>query len=137
MTTQTPIYDRYLRYREANPRTVTPTTPTPENHAMNIAGWPEGVIARYLTVAGQALADPTATVDVTHRHTLPPNPKSYATVAVCAGCSASEEFGHYRAYYPSGGFPSDVVEEHEPESADTQARAWAQSHAEMCRAMPK
>ncbi|MFF2964256.1 hypothetical protein ACFVT1_36435 [Streptomyces sp. NPDC057963] len=66
--------------------------------------WPDGVVARYLTVGG-------ATVDLTIRLTLPPSPEPF-----------------------NGGEP---VEEHTPETADEQARAWAQSHAETCRAMPR
>jgi hypothetical protein len=99
------------------------TTQTP-------TAWPEGVIARYLTVGG-------ATVDVTHRHTLPPDPEPFATLATCTGCPASEERSHYRTYYNSGGFLRDAKEEHEAEAADEQARAWAQAHAEKCRALPK
>ena len=94
------------------------------------AAWPEGVIARYITVGG-------ATVDLTHRLTLPPDPEPFATLATCTGCPASEERSHYRTYYGAGGFLRDAKEEHEAEAADADARAWAQSHAETCRAMPK
>ncbi|MYR36338.1 hypothetical protein GTX14_04620 [Streptomyces sp. SID4944] len=92
--------------------------------------WPENVIARYLTAGG-------ATVDLTHRLTVHNPPEPFATLATCTGCPVTEERGHYRTYYPSGGFLGDAVEEHEPEAADAQARAWAQSHAETCRAIPK
>lgn len=102
---------------------------------MSNTDWPEGVIARYLTVAGAV--DPTATVDVTHRVTLPPEPEPYATLAACTGCPATKEVGHYRTYYPSGGFLTEAKEEHEPDAADDEAREWAQEHASHCRALPK
>ncbi|MFE1125886.1 hypothetical protein ACFW6R_04470 [Streptomyces albidoflavus] len=92
--------------------------------------WPEGVIGRYLTVGG-------ATVDLTHRLTVLNPPKPHASLATCTGCSATEERSHYRTYYPSGGYLSDAVEEHEPDAADSVARDWAQAHAERCRALPK
>ncbi|MFD4220430.1 hypothetical protein [Streptomyces griseus] len=84
--------------------------------------WPTGVIARYLTVGG-------ATVDLTHRLTVHNPPKPFATLASCAGCPATEEVSHYRTNWGS--------EEHNPEAADADARIWAQSHAETCRALPK
>lgn len=93
--------------------------------------WPEGVIARYLTVVG-------ATVDLTHRLTVHNPPQPYATLATCTACPATEEFSHYRTNWSVGAsFNEDGGEEHEPEAADAQARAWAQSHAETCRAIPK
>lgn len=92
------------------------------------AAWPEGVIARYLTVGG-------ATVDLTLRHTLHATPEPFETLATCTGCPASKQVSHYRALVPMfGGHP---VEEHEREIADAQARDWAQAHAETCRALPK
>ncbi|MDX3336908.1 hypothetical protein [Streptomyces sp. ME02-6979.5a] len=84
--------------------------------------WPTGVIARYLTVGG-------ATVDLTHRLTVHTPPKPFATLASCAGCPATEEVSHYRSNWGE--------EEHDPEAADADARIWAQSHAETCRAIPK
>ncbi|MGW2223828.1 hypothetical protein [Streptomyces formicae] len=92
--------------------------------------WPAGVSARYLTVGG-------ATVDITRRFTLPPDPEPYATLATCTGCPDSKETSHYRTYYPSGGFLGEATEEHEPEAAEEGVREWAQAHAEKCRAMPK
>lgn len=91
------------------------------------ATWPEGVVARYLTVGG-------ATVDITELHTLPPNPEPYATSAACTGCPATKEAGHYRSVYGDYGGSWD---EHEPEAAEQKAREWAQAHAETCRALPK
>ncbi|MFB7763570.1 hypothetical protein [Streptomyces xiamenensis] len=51
--------------------------------------WPPGVIGRYLTLAGAALADPTATVDVT-AHGLRFNYH-------CRGCQAV----NWHSYEPS------------------------------------
>lgn len=90
--------------------------------------WPEGVIARYLTVGG-------ATVDLTVRYTLPPEPEPFATLASCTGCPAAKETSHYRARYTST--EPFGVDEHIPEAADEEARVWAQAHAATCRAMPK
>ncbi|MFF8829139.1 hypothetical protein [Streptomyces sp. NPDC015131] len=90
--------------------------------------WPEGVLARYLTVGG-------ATVDVTTRYNAFTPPKPIATLASCTGCPASEEVGHW---FGSGAhFNGTFREEHDRERADSQAREWAQSHAETCRAMPR
>ena len=90
------------------------------------ATWPEGVLARYLTAGG-------ATVDLTHQLTLHTPPQAYATLAACTGCPASEEHNHHRLVWGA----TVQREEHQPEAADRDARAWAQSHAEKCRAMPK
>ena len=81
------------------------------------AAWPEGVIARYLTVGG-------ATVDVRDFS------DEEAAQAWCNGCDR----------YDTTDWPEDHPRfspscrmEH---AADT-ARRWAQSHAESCRAMPR
>jgi hypothetical protein len=64
--------------------------------------WPEGVIARYLTVGG-------ATVDLT------PGVKDHVAHR-CTGCGkGSSAFGNF----------------------EVNAREYAQSHAEVCRALPK
>jgi len=94
-------------------------------HAQTEA-WPEGVIARYLTVGG-------ATVDLTHlANTLTP-PETYATRANCTGCPASSEHDHHRMVWGH----TIQREEHHPDAADNDARTWAQAHAEKCRAMPR
>lgn len=103
-----------------------PPVRTPGCDGMNDTAWPEGVVARYLTVGG-------ATVDLTVRHTLPPKPIAVATRATCTGCPASTDEGHYRTHY-HGDFSS--TEEHDPDGATARAREWAQEHAETCRAMP-
>jgi hypothetical protein len=86
---------------------------------------PEGVIARYLTVAG-------ATVDLTHQLTVVIPPEPYATLAACNGCPASSEHNHYRMVW---GLTAQH-EEHDPKAADQDARDWAQAHASECRALP-
>lgn len=88
--------------------------------------WPEGVIARYLTVVG-------ADVDLTHRFTVNEPPEAYATLANCTGCPASSEHNHYRLVWGM----TEQREEHQPEAANNDAREWAQSHAEICRAVPR
>jgi hypothetical protein len=89
--------------------------------------WAQGVIARYLTVGG-------ATVDLTYRLNFLTPPEPFATAATCTGCPKSKEFGHWRNVYQ---FDGGQAEKHCPEAAETDARAWAQSHAEKCRAMPR
>lgn len=95
------------------------STPTP---------FPEGVIARYVTVGG-------ATVDLT----VPAfRAESYETVATCTGCPASEVISHYRtAHTVRAGSGPRCEDVHDPDAANAQARKWAQAHAETCRAMPK
>lgn len=74
--------------------------------------WPEGVIARYLTDAGKALADPSMTVDIIDRG-------SGDIDGQCRGCEETFEDSPYI---------SDEL---------GTVRHWAQEHAEKCRAMPK
>ncbi|MFD6360176.1 hypothetical protein ACFWFX_10015 [Streptomyces roseolus] len=90
------------------------------------AAWPEGVIARYLTVGG-------ATVDMTHQYNVLTPPEAYATLASCTGCPATSEHSHYRMVWGM----TAQREEHHPGAADRDALVWAQAHAEKCRAMPR
>lgn len=76
--------------------------------------WPEGVIARYLTTGG-------ATVDLTEINRDERGGGIYETRTNCTGCPAAERF-HW---------------EHGKDRADKTAHAWAQAHAEKCRAMPR
>lgn len=84
--------------------------------------WPDGVIARYLTVAG-------ATVDLTHLKTS----KDSYTVATCLGCGTTKssswaiEVGGAHGYYTVQDWTT----------GDSAARKWAQPHAESCRALPR
>ncbi|NUP47242.1 MAG: hypothetical protein HOW97_08000 [Catenulispora sp.] len=76
--------------------------------------WPEGVIARYVNVGG-------APVDVTEY------PAESATQAKCGGCNRYDATEWDKGDWCENG----------ARSAEAEARAWAQSHAERCRAMPK
>lgn len=93
--------------------------------------WPEGVIARYLTVGGAAVD--LAIKQVPHLHPDGISGTRGLTLAACTGCPASTDFSHGRVHH---GSYSDW-EVHDPQAADVEARAWAQSHAETCRAMPR
>lgn len=92
-------------------------TPTP---------WPDGVIARYLTDAGKALANPNLAVDV-HAY----RKDGQHTLVTCGVCPWE---------YDASGNPSlsshfsDAYCESE---ANKQAHHAAQAHAERCRALPR
>ncbi|GGX40441.1 hypothetical protein [Streptomyces noursei] len=81
--------------------------------------WPEGVIARYLTVGG-------ATVDVTYTS------HSGWLTATCSGCGQIERTETYGFIYDTPEQEAERVEKALPES-----RELAQSHAEKCRAVPR
>ncbi|KQX27527.1 hypothetical protein ASD97_24820 [Streptomyces sp. Root63] len=85
--------------------------------------WPENVIARYLTIGG-------ATVDLTH---VAITEDTKATRSTCTGCLTTER-SHWRNQYPSstGGY----VDFQDRDKGDRNAREWAQSHADTCRALP-
>ncbi|WP_330290537.1 hypothetical protein [Streptomyces sp. NBC_00576] len=69
--------------------------------------WPAGVTARFLTLAGELLADADVTVDV--------SVDDIQANARCTACGAkSASYGY----------------------SDT-ARQWAQTHAAHCRALPR
>ena len=70
--------------------------------------WPEGVIARYLTVAGEALADPSIAVILTGG--------GAHTFRRCTGCGDGGGVGGW---------------------SEHSVRERAQAHAEKCRALPK
>jgi hypothetical protein len=72
--------------------------------------WPDGVVARYLTVGG-------ATVDIRPTHNPEWDDRHEAT---CTGCAAND----WQPYLNS------------PLNDLARARTWAQAHAETCRAMP-
>lgn len=86
------------------------TAPTP---------WPEGVLARYLTVAG-------ATVDITF--------KEGDVHAACQGwrCPGKSWETTEVFYFDRGNVRDQKIAEALPP-----IQRWAQSHAETCRAMPK
>lgn len=86
--------------------------------------WPEGVLARYLTVAGTA--DPAAYVEITHTS------RSGYVIATCNGCGQVEDTETHGRLDDPPELQAERVEEALPES-----REWAQAHAEKCRAMPR
>ncbi|MFD3906500.1 hypothetical protein HXS80_08340 [Streptomyces sp. CB04723] len=83
--------------------------------------WPENTVARYLTVGG-------TTVDITHDTRYASDTKPNISHAQCNGCPANTHSG-WAAYADRWDNGSA--------GADSAACAWAQSHAETCRAMPK
>ena len=114
------------------------TQPTPSTEP-----WPDGVIARYLNLAG-------ATVDVKASHiryevgehgmkplsnglSAPVHPEKLIDLTItarCTGCPEHEVFENERLY-PSA---LDRITEG---PYGRQAARWAQAHAEKCRAMPR
>lgn len=83
--------------------------------------WPEGVIARYLTIGG-------ATVDLTQRPRYIDDPELLDAVATCLGCETRERFNNEQPLWGS----DDVLA-----GNTATARVWSQKHAETCRAMPR
>jgi hypothetical protein len=102
----------------------------PNTTAQPSAVWPEGVIARYLTV-GQA------TIDIRETGPRENDRTRYATVAACGGCGEDHtECWEWDVYSYSG--ESHVIPREDAiVRAEARARAWAQPHAERCRAMPR
>ncbi|MFJ5680264.1 hypothetical protein [Streptomyces sp. NPDC093097] len=93
--------------------------------------WPEGVIIRFLTVAGEALRDPNLTVDMSLAdHTR------FATAA-CNGCGTTHTPVDYEAYYLDCEYSPEAAAERALASARVDAAKWAQAHAEKCRAIPR
>lgn len=82
--------------------------------------WPAGVIARYLTVGG-------ACVDI--KIDVYDDGRYCDATSTCTGCHNYENHHHKRTSTQS----SEVARRR----AESDAREWAQGHAEKCRAMPK
>lgn len=97
--------------------------------------WPEGVIARYVTIAGTADGGRTV-VELTE--TGPRDGKwASETIAKCTGCNEEQkETWETTVYYYGGGEGERTVRE-AAEIAEVEARKWAQEHAEKCRAMAR
>lgn len=96
--------------------TQQPPSPAPQP-------WPDGVIARYLTDAGKALADPTVTVDI-HG-----TPDDIGLHVVCRACPwESTSFGP---------FGEGLTKKYKARAAADDAHRSAQAHAEKCRALPR
>lgn len=94
------------------------------------AAWPEGVTTRYVTVGG-------AFVELLERsgHTRYEGPTE--TVATCTGCGDTQTFDWvYRTWSEAAQQIVDAIEDG-GQSSTRKARAWAQDHAEKCRAMAR
>ena len=106
------------------------TTPT------ETTAWPEDVIARYLTVAGSSLSRDDIAVGITCIQTAREKGRydqevgDITLVAQCSGCSDRDETTYEGLYL-------DLVEPVQKSDYGDHSRAWAQSHAATCRAMPK
>jgi len=96
--------------------------PTPE--ATTASTWPDGVFARYQTLAN-------ATVDLTYK---PVGTDKTATHTECTGCEDSETHEWANWYHDARG---KAVGFQDRDKGDRNARDWAQTHAEKCRALPK
>lgn len=91
--------------------------------------WPDGVIARYLTVGG-------ATVDITE--TGPRDSRElHSTVATCSGCKENYEWDWPYGFYDYRNQYHPLAREEAIQQAKGIVSDWAQKHAEVCRAMPR
>ncbi|MFF8697351.1 hypothetical protein ACF08W_34645 [Streptomyces sp. NPDC015144] len=84
---------------------------------------PPPVLARYLTVAGAPVAIRSIGCDAS-------GDAVSVTVAECGGCPAAEYWPWADSYW------ADPAGEDEDLWSETEARTWAQTHAETCRALP-
>jgi len=91
-----------------------------------IPGWPEGVLARYITVAG-------ALVDVRETGPRDDDGDIAATFAECHGCPQYEGW-EWNTHPRRGVF---LTISWAAAEAEQSARRWAQEHAEFCRALPQ
>lgn len=94
------------------------------------------VLARYLTLAGQALGN--ADINVTITETGPRDgDRALSTVSVCSGCRAADttcwDTYPYRQLSDRHEFINVTQAAEEAERA---ARRWAREHAEACRELP-
>lgn len=94
----------------------------------NAAPWPEGVIARYVTKAAE-ISGLSINVDI-ETLTLINTGDPYATRSTCGGCEGRGEwsydrYGNYREEPTRAG------------ASLSDARKWAQAHAETCLALPR
>ncbi|MEU3045103.1 hypothetical protein ABZ705_01010 [Streptomyces sp. NPDC006984] len=88
--------------------------------------WPEGVIARYLTAAGAALADPAICTDVIA------NDDDYDSARCVCGSTASYDMDTARLIAEPDGDSFCL-----PDEPSVLAWRWAREHAETCRALPR
>lgn len=101
-------------------------TALPRPHAAETTPWADGVIARYITVAGAALGRDDLAVVITYTS------DSGWITATCAGCGHVDRTDTGGLLDDSPEKEAERVEENLPAS-----RAQAQSHAEKCRALPR
>ncbi|MFH8751080.1 hypothetical protein ACH4GK_31935 [Streptomyces rimosus] len=88
------------------------------------------LIARYLTLAGEAMRDAALAVTVTEIDRDERGGGVYTTVAACGGCPDTDRFPW--GDYDYGNRWSELTGQ---QRAEARAREWAQAHAETCRAM--
>jgi hypothetical protein len=90
--------------------------------------WPEGTLARYLTVGG-------ATVDIT---VDPGSEHAYAaTGAVCLGCNATKGVDWVARPWDTSIIDYHTASDRDGTEYTATVRTWAQDHASTCRAIPK
>lgn len=106
--------------------------------------WPEGVIARYLTLGGASVDIAEKVIERTEGETgygpigdgysgyrQPIELVDITLIATCSGCVATNEQEFTGIYaFARKGFLDELKPWQSPKN-------WAQSHAETCRAMPR
>ncbi|WP_141704160.1 hypothetical protein [Planobispora rosea] len=97
---------------------------------MTATAWPEGVIARYLTVGG-------ATVDVSEMSSYYDRTDPTSSVAICLGCDKREVIEWTQSLWSYSENDYVEVTDEGGEYSTPKVREWAQAHAEKCRSMPK
>jgi hypothetical protein len=98
--------------------------------------WPEGVIARYLTVGGATV---DVTVRISHDYQADIDGLNWIDInhqAVCAGtgCGSKTELYNNRGVDDTEQARRAATDLTSPNGREI--KQWAQSHAETCRAMP-
>ena len=91
------------------------------------ATWPEGVIARYLTVAGATADIKAIGID---RQTSVGTATDITITAYCQACRQKAVFTYL------GMDASTLGDDFFASGLCDDAREWAQTHAEKCRALP-
>jgi hypothetical protein len=96
---------------------------------VSTTAWPEGVIARYLTVGG-------ATVDIRAELAFDQDGDTECDYAAqCTGCHAVERASDGARVGDQDKIRREFLALAHPRGRGV--RRWAQAHAEKCRAMPK
>jgi hypothetical protein len=97
--------------------------------------WPEGVIARYLTVGG---ANVDITVQINHDNIADEDGLSLVDIshlATCTGCGSMAKAYSDRGIDDTEQARRTAIDLTSPKGLEI--KEWAQSHAEECRAMPR